>query len=203
MLTKFKPQLLFKDAALIKKQTAEYVELAEYANQAIEPVKELFDRELKPDEMISIIKAGWRILADLIRRDSQWPNAEINTLLNLLGKDGTKAKNVLSQIKNRLLVDGLEIENGQFKVKDSIYKDIENKYTYYTENQTQNEKFDKIKNLCDSLNDAIELEIIKSPTMGTGMGLHHHLGKFIALKKSFSGEQYRFTPNFEKLKFLE
>jgi len=160
LATKFTPKFLYCDGNFIKNSRKNNEEKIPSLNQCLDEVQKLFDRELSIKEKTEILQFGWQKVVEMLRKGSQFPNAKIQTLLELLGKDGSLAEKALIEYSSKFRDDIFIINDKGIELSDKYLKDLEDRGTYYTTSEAQNQKLGIITKIANELNEAIDVKII-------------------------------------------
>lgn len=154
----FKAQFLYKDVDWINRKINEIQKAAKACNQAIDEVQKLFKRKLTAEEIKQIPVGKWSYVTELVKKDSDFPNAEVETLFSLLGLDPKPAKEAVNNIKG--YTNDLSFENSKFIVSKETIQRTEDVGTYYTKNEAQNNALECFKTISEALNKGIDNGVI-------------------------------------------
>ncbi|MDT0647476.1 hypothetical protein RM545_12310 [Zunongwangia sp. F260] len=158
----FEPQFIYKSEKWINNRITTGKESATQMEVVLNEAEKLCDdKPLDEGEKRVILTSGWEKLAEIIKNRSSFPNADIETLLKLQGKDSTAVKEAFKNAKFRSRLDEFSISKDN---KIALTKEAIQKYneigTYYTRSEKQNIALNAANNICESLNRAIEGGII-------------------------------------------
>lgn len=163
--TQFKPQSLGRDERSINDAIqvlkSKPVPLAGLYRDTVELIGENLDRL----EFFNTLSDGFEGFAKHLRKRSNLPNATADIIFQMHGI----SKETMKSLINRFMEIGLtamekiqlEFKNGEFFFPDKIFLEIEKRYTYETENQTQNEAFDILSKLAESLDEVIDKGFVR------------------------------------------
>ena len=157
---KFTPKFLYRDGDFIKGQQKFYEEKIPFLNECLVEVEKLFDKKLTIHQQTEILQFGWDKIVQMFRKNSQYPNAKIKTLLELHGKDGDLAEQVLKEHSSKFRDDIFTITESGVELSIKYLKDLEEKGNYYTTNEAQNQKLEIITKIAKELNEAVDVKII-------------------------------------------
>lgn len=198
--SKFKPQFLYKNEHRIKQRIEESNESAVHLTQALLKAQELFDKPLTEIEKRLILSQGSIYLEDLLKKNSQFPKADIETILKLQGHgipDIDSFKKALSGAKNRGRIEEYDIDQNNVVTLSPDTIEKENAIcTYYTRSEKQNVALEVAKTVSESLNKAIKAGAIYEADHPTT-----HLKKILTRQLLDSGK-WGYKPNFEQISML-
>lgn len=198
MSKNFKPRFLYCDGDYISKNRKYNEEKIPALNECLEETQKLFDKALNIKEKTEILQFGWQKVVEMLRKGSQFPNARIQTLLELMGKDGALAEKVLTEHSPKFLDNIFLISENSVELSPRYIKDLEDRCTYYTTSQAQNEKLDIITKMANELNEAIDVGIIyKNQIPGIIKSTSKLLGYGITRM-----DNEGFRPNYKKIRRL-
>ncbi|WP_034042198.1 hypothetical protein [Wocania ichthyoenteri] len=159
----FKQMFLYRDSSWIEQQKKFNLEKIPFLNECLVEVQKIFDRELTISEKTEILQFGWKKVQEMHRSKSQFPKANIKTLLELHGISGEmvdNAEKVLNENSSRFRDDIFAVTSTGVQLNIKYLKDIEEKGNYYTTSEAQNQKLQTVTNIAKELNTAIDLKII-------------------------------------------
>lgn len=161
----FKPISLGRDersiSEAIRIRKSKPIPLAELYRET----KELVGKDMNQLEFFNTLNDGFEGFAKHLREKSNLPNATAEILFQMHGTSKDTMRNLMSRFREIGLTAmeeiQLEFKNGEFFFPEKVYQEIENRYTYQTENQTQNDAFEMLSKLAESLELAIERRWIR------------------------------------------
>lgn len=128
----FRPITLYVDHQTVDKSMKAYRRWAKEANAALKEANKLFDGLLTLEQKQRIIENGWNAVIDMKRENSQFPEADIKTLLSLEGKDGSVARAALLHVPERHKAVGFAIVNDEVVVSLETEKNLIEQVTVRT-----------------------------------------------------------------------
>jgi len=171
--TAFKPLLLWKDERQVRDKLAERNLDLIKIKTAIEAIKE-FDNSFTGKEIISCLVTGRNYFEGLIRKDSNFPKADIQTLLKLQGRNADKAFSALQDVK-RNRIEEFEIKDNTVTIKPETIESINKICSYYTRSQKQNDAAKYSIELSDLINKGIENGFISAENTPSNSFPNQHL----------------------------
>ncbi|WP_066223355.1 hypothetical protein [Formosa haliotis] len=196
--TEFTPIFLYREEERITATNKLYQEWLVYIQKGLDVTKELFDEPLTDEQLTNIMSGGWKAVEGLMREKLNFPNAKIETLLDLNGKDGTNAKLALNHVVNRSKTINASISSGNVIMSEDVQKMIEQEYTYYTKSIQQNELLEDAKQLSDLMNKLIGNKIIANiDVYQTCFRLK------IVESKNTGNENHEVVPNLKNIRIMK
>ena len=158
----FKKRFLYKDEGVIKNVKRQNETWASYLENGLKEAEKLFREPLTKKERIQILKRGWVVVEELLRAKSQFPNAKVETLLELEGKSGAVAKESLEFAPSRYAAMSYILEGSNVTVDPKSMEKAELDNTHYTQSEKQNKALEIATVICEKLEELIELNIYDS-----------------------------------------
>lgn len=201
---KFKPQFLKKDQSWIDKRIETEKVRSKEIESALWETKKLFPTS-QPDELIiTAISGGWNGICALVQKLEKRPEGDSETILKLWGKHdhAIKVKELLSPNVVNLFQYRLEdfnVKDGKVTLSENLLNSINERATYYTTTEKQNERLRVCKNLANVLNEVIDgkyVYIDNNPTTFNHVNAHTYIEP---LKKLVEVDNKRIQPNFYEI----
>ncbi|MCB1108204.1 MAG: hypothetical protein KDK44_00930 [Chlamydiia bacterium] len=158
--TAFEPIFLYREQELIENQKRLHTQWLAQIQNGIDTASELFDEPLTDDELTQIMLGGWKATEQIMRSKSQFPNAKIETLLDLKGKDSHQAKLALTNVATRSQAIKASIVDGKAVIGENVISELEEAYTHYTKSPDQNRLIYQAKELGDNIQDLLDKNVI-------------------------------------------
>ena len=178
MKTKFESKMIGRDKKSIAKKTEAFEYSVKELNAIATSWQEYFNERFTPDKFLEILST--RNIPYLIK--SHYVLTRNNERAKLAQKGEYKLSHLIDetvippfgQLKNEIINfrRGLDSRNfsdelesninrlynkGKYALPDAIKKEIEEKYTYYTHDQYENEALELVQNVCNSINSINDL----------------------------------------------
>ncbi|MBO0323035.1 hypothetical protein J0X14_12070 [Muricauda sp. CAU 1633] len=197
--TQFKPISLGRDERsineVIRNKKSKPSPLAELYRET----KELVGKDMDQLEFFNTLNDGFEGFAKHLREQSNLPNATADILFQMHGISKDTMKNLIGRFRDIGLTAMEEIQlnfkDGEFFFPDEVYKEIEKRYSYETQNQTQNDAFELLSKLGESLDEVIDKGFVRVDLEPRSM---HGKTKYTILKEldnTLTTEQGKIVPN--------
>lgn len=198
MTKEFKKVFLYREDKQIQKILSEYEEWAAYLQQALEEAQKLFDEPLKPEEQIQVLREGWKGVEYLVRSKSDYPKADLQTLMNLMGKGDLvpEVQEALRFAPSRFAAVGYHIEKGKVTVQKDALKKLQDERSYYTRSAEQSEAYNLAEKISDLIEEAIEKGYISKFSR---QGAANSLQEIVISDLDPKSKQIRLLPNVKRI----
>jgi len=169
---KFQPVFLYRDHEKIQSVNKQSKDWIQGIQEGLNTAKDLFEHPITDVEGSQIINGGWPVVSQMIKSKSQFPKAEPEFLLSLIGKNSESFKSSSLHMEARSKSINAVVENGVvFVDPESEAKSIK-EYSYFTTSEKQNQAVKLGNEIANLIEQAIELGILtQSQRQGTANAL--------------------------------
>lgn len=197
MTQEFEPITLYVDHARVDKAMKMYNRWAQEADAALKEAGALFDNGLTLEQKQLVLEKGWNAVADLIKANSQFPKADIKTILSLEGKDGSAARAALLHVPERHHAVGFSIINNEVVVDPETENKLIEEATVRTSSLEGNKALEMAKKMAADWQKCLD----------NGWVTEHDSKRFsdsikILVYDNIQGVGYRVQPNYHIIKDL-
>lgn len=196
----FTPQIIEVDQEAIDNEIKKNRDSIKSITSVLEKAESMLGVEPNIQIRKNLLNKGYQYLLDSLDEKLPFPNAPVSDNYRLMGIDPTILEKPLKAIEIDYINSCLSLPEINLELTEEGIETIKNKFTYSTQNETQNKMLKFANTLSEFLNDK-EYEMINycglSPD-GSGINANNNLQdkfKVVLLKRDMNTNRFVYVPS--------